>query len=467
MGRVQDPNFVVARKGGGFDVQVPVEHPPKCICKPCKRPGNRPPGTEEGKFVIRTRRKSPHPNHSDSVAFAKNLKRDLEAELKWNVEDAGRRKEALGKAVSVKKVCDYYEKWQLAQGKDWKRDRYRVKVIREFLGDNRDASSVAYEDYLNLCEHLKTKPIGPTQGPKKGKKSAASPKAKKKGTKRECSQATIRRYVNTFLAIFNRAVKARVLTAHQLANIERPKVVTNKKPMIFTNRQVAVLLGSAMDVYERSQAAAHQSYDPETKRRKPSVVPLRGLCMIAYTTLMRPETNFELRWEQLKFDPSGDRGRFRLDHHKNASKGVEVDAPLKPELVRYLKTIMPSRKARGLVHPNPDTGLAFVNIRKQWEQLVKIANNILDPDEQLTEVREHFYTWRHTGASHLAASSRDPVLVMRMMGDTQLQTVMKHYFDSDFEHMQTEVEKWTLPVEKLAAERTQARFESAIESDPN
>jgi len=36
---------------------------------------------------------------------------------------------------------------------------------------------------------------------------------------------------------------------------------------------------------------------------------------------------------------------------------------------------------------------------------------------------------------------------MRLMGDTQLATVMKHYFDSDFEHMQTEVEKWQLPVE--------------------
>lgn len=54
---------------------------------------------------------------------------------------------------------------------------------------------------------------------------------------------------------------------------------------------------------------------------------------------------------------------------------------------------------------------------------------MLPSDEQLSGVRMHFYTWRHTGASHLAASSKDPVLVTRLMGDTQLQTVMKHYFD--------------------------------------
>jgi hypothetical protein len=57
---------------------------------------------------------------------------------------------------------------------------------------------------------------------------------------------------------------------------------------------------------------------------------------------------------------------------------------------------------------------------------------------------------------------------MRLMGETQLATVMEHYFDSDFEHMQTEVEKWQLPVESGTVKRPQkARFESAIESDPN
>jgi integrase len=330
-----------------------------------------------------------------------------------------------------------------------------VHEIEAFLGPARDVQSIEYADYVRFCTRLE---------------------------ERGCATSTIRRYTNTLIAIFNRAVKARLIPAHHLTGIERPKVVTKKKPVIFTKRQVAVLLGSAMVRYEREQAELAQAYvrEQETRaaarrppltRRPPSVVPLRGLCLIAYLTLMRPECNFNLRWEHLVLNSANDRGRFCLDEHKNKDKGVEVDAPLKPELVRYLTAIMPSDDPEGLVHPNPETGEAYANIRKQWFRLVEIANEILGADEQLTGVRTHFYTWRHTGASHLAASSKDPILVTRMMGDTQLQTVMRHYFDSDLEHMQAEVERWQIPVEGDMALR--GRIESGLanesgnESDPN
>ena len=442
MARMKEADFVVKRKDGTFDVQVPVKHPPFCLCRPCKNPQNRSADSWGETVTIRTRRRSPSPkSYNKSVTFAENLRTRLEAELAEAVVVARAREDALANAVSVGTVCDNYLAWQKEQGKDWARDQYRVKEIREVLGETRDATTIRYDDYLRFRAHLE---------------------------QRKCKPATIRRYVNTLIAIFNRAVKSRVLSSHQLLNIERPKVVTTRKPVIFTRKQVATLLNSAMLRYEHEQNAAHRSYNPDTKQKGPSVVPLRGFCLIAYTTLMRPETNFTLTWEQLTIDPVHDRGRFRLDAHKNASKGVNVDAPLKPELVRYLKTIMPEGNPFGLVHANPDTGEAYVNIRKQWLRLVEIANEILEPDEQLKDEREHFYTWRHTGASHLAASSKDPVLVMRLMGDTQLATVMKHYFDSDFEHMQAEVEKWQLPVEKKGAKRREARvFESAIESDPN
>lgn len=442
MTRTKDPDYVVKGKDGGYDVQVPITHPAYCVCRPCQNPKNRPVDAWGEEIVVRTRRRSRFPkNYKQSVLFAATLKTQLEAELRDGVAAARAREDALANAVSVGTVCEHYAAWQREQGKDWQRDQYRVREIREFLGAARDATTIKYDDYVRFRAHLE---------------------------KRGCKPATIRRAVNTLIAIFNRAVKSRVLAMHQLQNIERPKVVTTKKPVIFTTKQVATLLGSAMLRYEREQVAAHRAFDPETKQKGPSVVPLRGFCLIAYTTLMRPETNFGLTWEQLTIDATHDRGRFRLDAHKNASKGVNVDAPLKPELVRYLKSIMPEGEPSGLIHPNPDTGEAYVNIRKQWLRLVEIANEILQPEEQLADEREHFYTWRHTGASHLAASSKDPVLVMRLMGDTQLATVMKHYFDSDFEHMQIEVEKWQLPVEKKSATRRQGRrFESAIESGPN
>lgn len=121
------------------------------------------------------------------------------------------------------------------------------------------------------------------------------------------------------------------------------------------------------------------------------------------------------------------------------------------------------RSQRGL-----DNGVRSQSVYLGSDNGGQVSKGPVSIDEQLEQEPEHFYTWRHTVASHLAASSKDPMLVMRVMGDTQLSTVMKHYFDSEFEHMQAEVEKWQLPVEKKSATRREARvFESAIESDPN
>lgn len=441
MARSEQPEYLVLRKDGRFDVSPPIVHPPYCVCAHCRHPKRAKERNWEEPVIVRARRVSKYPtNRPKTIAYALALKVDLEAQLRADVAAAKAREEAIANAISVARICAHYLQWQKAHGKDWQRDQYRIKEIETFLGADRDALTVDYDDYVQFRAHL---------------------------AERRCSKATIRRVVNTLIAIFNRAVKERLIKGHHLVGIERPKAVTTTKPVIFTKRQVAVLLGSAMARYEREQAAASQAFNADSGRRRPSAAPMRGFCLIAYLTLMRPDTNFKLAWEQLVIKPGADRGRFSLDQHKNADKGVEVDAPLNPELVRYFRSIMPSNRPEGLVHPNPVTGLAYENIRKQWLRLVEIANGILGPDEQLTGVRTHFYTWRHTGASHLAASSKDPVLVTRMMGDTQLQTVMKHYFDSDYEHMQTEVERWQLPSETDTPGEPWDRFASAIASDPN
>ncbi|HET8798199.1 MAG TPA: tyrosine-type recombinase/integrase [Thermoanaerobaculia bacterium] len=443
MARREQADYVVLRRDRRFDVSPPIVHPPYCLCALCRDPKRAARRKWEEPIVIRARRASPYPDHRPkSAAYALRLKAELECDLQNAVIEAEKERKALGSVRSVADVCAYYLVWQLKHGKDWERDQYRVVDLERMLGPERAAERITYADYERIVDTLQNgRPL------ENDERMAPA------------SKATVRRYVNTLIAIFNRAVKARLIASHQLKNIERPKAASTKKPIIFTRRQVAVLLGSAMRRYEQEQVAACQAFEREREeraaarrapltRKPPSVVPLRGFCLIAYMTLMRPETNFNLRWEQLVVHPAKHEGRFALGEHKNAEKGVEVDAPLKPELVQYLKSIMPSAKAKGLVHPNPETGAAYENIRTQWLRLVEIANEILATDEQLTGARAHFYTWRHTGASNLAASSKDPVLVTRMMGDTQLQTVMDHYFDSDFEHMRVEVARWEIPTEE-------------------
>jgi integrase len=201
-----------------------------------------------------------------------------------------------------------------------------------------------------------------------------------------------------------------------------------------------MLFGAAMDEYERQQAAKAITSDPRRLVMRRSALPLRGICLIAFRTLMRPENNFSLRWEQIFIDPVKVTGSFRLSDHKNASKGIEVIGPLAPSLVRYLISIRPGEKTKGLIHPNPATGKAYKNIRKQWKRLVEIANSKLADDEKVVAL--DFYNLRHTGASQLAESGADPVMICRMMGDVNLETVLRHYFDSSLTHMQDFVARW-------------------------
>jgi integrase len=85
-----------------------------------------------------------------------------------------------------------------------------------------------------------------------------------------------------------------------------------------------------------------------------------------------------------------------------------------------------------------------------------VANSMLPADEQLAGVRAHFYTWRNTGASELAARGADPVMIVRLMGDSSLRTVMDHYFDWSVEHMQHVLSSWN-PVELPGYEQSTSR----------
>jgi hypothetical protein len=68
--------------------------------------------------------------------------------------------------------------------------------------------------------------------------------------------------------------------------------------------------------------------------RSPSFIPLRGLCLIGYYTLMRPKCNRFLTWEEVTLDPANRTGWYQLDKHKNVNKGIKARGPLAAELAR-------------------------------------------------------------------------------------------------------------------------------------
>lgn len=99
------------------------------------------------------------------------------------------------------------------------------------------------------------------------------------------------------------------------------------------------------------------------------------------------------------------------------------------ELVHYLLSIRPAN-ACGLIHPNPVTGELYVDIRKQWNRFVAIGSRMLG--YELTRKKADFFNFRDTGASHVADRAGDAshlLSVVKMMRDTSIATVKRHYFN--------------------------------------
>jgi len=424
MARRDDPDYVSGKRGR-YQISPPVVHPAHCRCGGCGEA--RKAIGRDGQVIgwdrpvtIRVRRRCPagmRDSRLAAAAYAQKVKREIEDALAAGVDAAHASRVARIDKATVGSICSAYRDHCRKRGKRLDRAQYVIRTIEGFFGAFTDPEFITKDDYRKFCAKLEENGAGP---------------------------ATILRHTNTLVAILNSAKTDDLIAGHQLTGIRRPVVRVKKRPVTFTRIQTEVLLGPAMDRYEAEQRQAIAGYDPETHRKPPSEVPMRGLCLVAYRTLMRPQNNYTLRRGQLFIHPTKDVGTFILDEHKNAAKGIEVQGALHPQLVRYLRARLATSTSE-FVHPNLATGEPYRNIRKQWARLVAIANEILAekfPDEPPLEgKRAQFYTWRHTGASRLAEIS-NPVMIGRMMGDTSLKTIMDHYFDASLETMAKAMERW-------------------------
>jgi integrase len=331
------------------------------------------------------------------------------------VEQAAMTKQAVANAIPFGRVCDSYRDHLKQAGKQYDRAESLIANIEAFFGRHRDAATIGWDEYQQLLAEV-----------------------------RELAPQTQRHYASTLIAMLNFAVAHRVLPAqHALGKVPRPVVVKSDAPVTWTKKELAVILGPAMDEYEREQARWNARVEADKSARglrSPSVVPLRGFCYVAYFTLMRPKNNFALTWQELLFDC--DHATFRLDVHKNVNKGIRAEGPIAEQLLRYLRSIHPGN-ASGPVHVNPATGAQYVDVRKQWNRLIVIASRMIG--YALEGRKADFFTFRHTGASHLAEKTKNPILIVKMMGDTNVQTVMQHYFNLDLEFMAEMVSGWVVP----------------------
>jgi integrase len=249
--------------------------------------------------------------------------------------------------------------------------------------------------------------------------------------------------------MMNNAKSEGVIRSHALADVRLPSVPKKTtRPVTWSEEELSVIIGPALDQYEIGQAKWNSKVGKVAGTgsiRTASKLPLRGMILIAYFTLMRPINNWALTWEEVTLDPVKGTGNFELDQHKNVNKGIRAYGRLARPLVDYLLTIRP-RNARGYIHPNPETGKPYTNIRKQWDRLIAIASEMLG--YPLVNEKADFFTFRHTGATNIAqmASNREELMrVVNMMGDTNVETVRRHYFNFTYDEDDQVIDRWELP----------------------
>jgi hypothetical protein len=87
----------------------------------------------------------------------------------------------------------------------------------------------------------------------------------------------------------------RVIKTHQLEAVRLPQVIRDDTPEPWTRYEVAVIMGPALDEYEREQAAWNAKVAKDKANRglrSPSAVPLRGgPCELPFSLSGSPATN--------------------------------------------------------------------------------------------------------------------------------------------------------------------------------
>ena len=130
---------------------------------------------------------------------------------------------------------------------------------------------------------------------------------------------TRRHYGSMLLAIMNFGKAEGLISSHSLNDVRLPTVIKNDAPVTWTKRELAIIMGPALEEWERGQGAWNEkvgNVEGTGSLRTASYLPLRGLILIAYYTLMRPNNNFALTWEEVTLDAEKRSGFFKLDRTK-------------------------------------------------------------------------------------------------------------------------------------------------------
>lgn len=291
-------------------------------------------------------------------------------------------------------------------------EHYRVEVLLDTLGRQLPAESLTAGHVLEWRRRLRAE--------------------------RKLSKASANAYLALLKMILALALRRGRLASNPAAAVTALPI-QRPAPETLSVEQVKALF-AALPAFEHAQKQRQ-----EARRLRPmgaglpSHVPLRGIVLTAYYTLARTGNVLRLRWEDV--DVEG--GVVRFPETKNTRRtGVRVVAPMRAPLRTFLSERWPGPGAQGWVFPNPETGEPFVDVRRAWTALLRLANaELARTGGALIPETFRLYNLRHSGASHLAASgAMSAAEIAELMGDTRVETVERRYFKLDESRLRRRLE---------------------------
>ena len=364
------------------------------------------------------RQRSPWPRaYRQSLAWAPTRRLEIIRAL----EEELRRLDAERMAApTLGAVMDAYAVDARERGTRWEgSESYRAKVIVHTLGRETSIEQLtrgrvmAWRSTLRVerarpakrahnltresCQVIQTGAEKPTHNMSAEKQS------------RPLSNRSLNAYVTLLQAALNHAVEVGMIALNPLGRLKRlPEA--KRTPPALSEQQVAALF-EALPEWQAQQAAMGRGRRPR--------VPLAGRVYLGYFTGGRPEALDALRWHQVDL-------RSRVLRY--ASKGHQnIVIPLDPPLLQHLRALHAEHQPgpEDLVLACPDTGRPVVEWRRQWRELVRLANARLTPGEAIPETAA-IHALRHSRISHLLLAGTPAQVVAQVTG-TSLAMLQRHY----------------------------------------
>jgi integrase len=344
------------------------------------------------------RERSPWPRaYRQSLAWASNRRLEIIREFEEELRRLDAERTA-GPALGA--IMDAYAVDARERGTRWEgSEAYRADVLLETLGRETPIDQVTRGRIMAWRSALRVERARPD---KRGYNITTE-------NRKPLSNRSLNAYVTLLQAALNHAVELGMIAANPLARMKRlPEA--RRTPPALSERQVAALFEALLE-WQAQQAAAG--------RGRRARVPLATRLFLGYFTGGRPEALDALRWHQVDF-------RSRMLRY--GSKGHrDIVVPLDPALLDHLRALRAERQPRpeDLILASPDTGRPVVEWRRQWGDLVRLANARVAPAEVIPG-GVAIHALRHSRITHLLLAGT-PAQVVAQIAGTSLAMLQRHY----------------------------------------